>query len=69
MRWLWSLKAIEVHAVFLTVIGLLTCALLTGDPIGPPGEQWRVGLFCALGYPAVPFLLWLKWRIDGRSEF
>ena len=68
MKWLWSPKAIEVHLLFLAAIGVLTCAVVAGER-GPAGDYPLALAFCAIAYPVVLFLVWLRRRISGGSDF
>ena len=68
MQWLRSPRAIEAHLVFLSAIGLLTFSVLTGN-LGPTSDYPLALMFCGIAYPVVLLLVWVKWRIDGSSEF
>jgi hypothetical protein len=68
MQWLRSADAIQAHAVFPLLIGLLTSDLLAGN-WGPGGDYPLALVFCIVTYPVILLLLWVKWRINGRSEF
>ena len=68
MRWLRSPSAIMAHLLFLTVIGLLTYAIIMGEE--PPASDYQQALvFCGIAYPGVLFLLWVRKRINGGDEF
>jgi hypothetical protein len=68
MNSLRSPTAIKAHLVFLPCIGLLSYSVLAGDH-GPANDYPLALAFCGIAYPVVLLLLWLKWRINGESEF
>jgi hypothetical protein len=68
MKWLRTPTAIKAHLVFPTCIGLLTYAVLTGNQGQLPNDYPTALVFCSIAYPAVLFLIWVKWRINGQSD-
>jgi hypothetical protein len=67
-QWLRSPTAIKAHLVFLSAIGLLTYSVLTGNQ-GPAGDYPLALVFCGIAYPVILLLVWVRWRINGGSEF
>jgi len=59
----------KAHLVFLPCIALLSYAVLAGNPAPVPNDSLLALVFCGIAYPAVLFLTWIKWRINGGSEF
>jgi hypothetical protein len=67
MQWLRSPEAIKAHMAFPLLIGLVTSELLAGNR-GPGGDYPLALIFSLVAYPVILLLLWVRWRINGRSE-
>ncbi len=65
MRWFWSGDAIQAHLLFLVAIAILSTELIAGNQ-RPAGDYLLGLIFCAVAYPVVLLLIWVRWRYDRR---